>query len=295
MNLSLRPILTAVLGCLAVAACASAVLAASSTFDTGTDGWKVVGLGSGYPLPAYGGVDPSWNESGGNPGGAVFAGDQYAETFFSAPTEFLGNQSARLGNTLGYDLLISYTDNAAYPAVILAGTDRGLYYVGPIPVLNDWYRFTVPLTATQWKLNNWKGPAATESDMQAVLADLKGLYVNAEWHTGADATYLDNFTMAFVPGDADTNDRVDIFDVAIVQTKYGTTSGAAWADGNFDGNGTVDIFDVAMMQVNYGYGVASSPSPVPEPSTLVLGGLGAMLLLAWRNHRLTRSHRRRRI
>ncbi len=77
-----------------------------------------------------------------------------------------------------------------------------------------------------------------------------------------------------VAGDADKNGRVDIFDVAVLQTKYGITSGATWADGDFDGNGTVDIFDVAPMQVNYGYGVAASPAPVPEPSTLVLAAAG---------------------
>jgi hypothetical protein len=289
MNLSLRPILTAVLGCVAIAACASTVLAASSTFDTGTDGWKVVGLGSGYPLPAYGGIDPTWYAASDSHGGTLFVDDQYSETFFSAPAAFLGDQSSLAGHALGYELWIKYTDDVAYPAVVLAGTDRGLYYVAPSPPLNTWYRAVVPLTASKWKLNSWTGPAATDGDMQAVLANLQGLYINAEWHTGEDAAYLDNVHMAYEPGDADTNDRVDIFDVAIVQTKYGTTSGAAWADGDFDGNGTVDIFDVALMQVNYGYGVASSPSPVPEPSTLVLAGLGVLgMAVGWgRRRRMT--------
>jgi hypothetical protein len=76
------------------------------------------------------------------------------------------------------------------------------------------------------------------------------------------------------------NGKVDIFDVAVLQTKYGMTSGATWADGDFDGNGAVDIFDVAAMQVNYGYGVASAPTPVPEPSTLVLGVVGLAALFA---------------
>jgi formylglycine-generating enzyme len=85
-----------------------------------------------------------------------------------------------------------------------------------------------------------------------------------------------------VAGDADLDGDVDIFDVAIIQRHYGTTSGAEWTDGNFDGNGTVDIFDVALTQVNYGYGVASSPAPVPEPSTLVLGVLGVPgIMIGW--------------
>ncbi|MHB1035657.1 MAG: SdrD B-like domain-containing protein [Pirellulales bacterium] len=68
----------------------------------------------------------------------------------------------------------------------------------------------------------------------------------------------------WIAGDADLDGDVDIFDVAVLQTKYGITTGAAWADGDFDGNGTVDIFDVALMQVNYGTGVAPAPAAAPE-------------------------------
>ncbi|MHB1037534.1 MAG: dockerin type I domain-containing protein [Pirellulales bacterium] len=84
------------------------------------------------------------------------------------------------------------------------------------------------------------------------------------------------------PGDVDKNGRVDIFDVAVLQRHYGMTSGATWAKGDFDGNGTVDIQDVAMMQVNYGHGVASSPTPVPEPSSLVLAAMGVLgIVIGW--------------
>ncbi len=85
-------------------------------------------------------------------------------------------------------------------------------------------------------------------------------------------------------GDVDKNGRVDIFDVAVVQTNYGKTSGATWAQGDFNADGAVNIFDVAMMQVNYGTGVAAAPSAVPEPSTLVLASAGAVLalVLRWR-------------
>ncbi|MHB1034793.1 MAG: choice-of-anchor D domain-containing protein [Pirellulales bacterium] len=69
-------------------------------------------------------------------------------------------------------------------------------------------------------------------------------------------------------GDANGDGRVDIFDVAVLQTKYGMASGATWADGDFDGNGTVDVFDVALMQVNYGEGVANAPAAAPTAEAL---------------------------
>ncbi|MHB1034959.1 MAG: PEP-CTERM sorting domain-containing protein [Pirellulales bacterium] len=84
-------------------------------------------------------------------------------------------------------------------------------------------------------------------------------------------------------GDVDTDGDVDIFDVAVLQVKYGMTSGAIWADGDFDGNGTVDIFDVALLQPNYGIGVGTgSITAVPEPSSLALAVFGLGALLAWR-------------
>jgi hypothetical protein len=81
--------------------------------------------------------------------------------------------------------------------------------------------------------------------------------------------------IACVAGDVDLDADVDIFDVAVVQTKYGVAGGAHWTDGDFDGNGSVDVFDVALMQAAYGTGVfGSTAAPVPEPSTGVMMFLG---------------------
>ncbi|MHB1037530.1 MAG: alkaline phosphatase family protein [Pirellulales bacterium] len=106
-------------------------------------------------------------------------------------------------------------------------------------------------------------------DIGVTALDHMGLAIEG---LGLDGKVLD--LPLFEDGDVDKNGRVDIFDVAVVQTKYGMTSGATWADGDFDGNGTVDIFDVGLMQVNYGHGVGTSPMSVPEPSALVLAALG---------------------
>jgi hypothetical protein len=168
------------------------VRGASTSFDAGSEGWEIVGLDGGYPLPAYGGTTPAWLPAAGNPDGTIYTDDQYAETFFSAPAEFLGSQPWLLGTELSYDIKISFSDNAAYPAVVLEGSDRGLYYVLPSPPLDTWCHVTVPFTFGNWTLNSWTGAFATESDLQAVLLDIKGLYINAEWRTGPDATFLDN-------------------------------------------------------------------------------------------------------
>ncbi|MHB1036785.1 MAG: PEP-CTERM sorting domain-containing protein [Pirellulales bacterium] len=139
---------------------------------------------------------------------------------------------------------------------------------------NAAYSSSRPLSPSLWIAND---AGFFDLDVSVSAGDTIdfAVYGGYAWgNTPLEATIT--VSPALTPGDVDMNGQVDIFDVAVLQTKYGMTSGATWADGDFDDNGTVDIFDVAAMQVNYGYGVASAPAPVPEPSTLVLGVLGAI-------------------
>ncbi len=97
-------------------------------------------------------------------------------------------------------------------------------------------------------------------------------------------------------GDMDLDSDVDIFDVAALQTKFGTATGATWKDGDFTNDGKVDIFDVTAMQANYGSGVSGPGgaavaaasgggiSAVPEPSSLVLAAAGLAGLLGLELH-----------
>lgn len=96
---------------------------AVSNFDSGNDGWRVVGLGfPGGDLTAS--VESTgalgWDSGFGNPSsGSVRVSDVYPETWIAAPNSFLGNQSARYGETLTFDMFIRYSDSAPYGAVAL--------------------------------------------------------------------------------------------------------------------------------------------------------------------------------
>ncbi|MHB1037644.1 MAG: Ig-like domain-containing protein [Pirellulales bacterium] len=73
-------------------------------------------------------------------------------------------------------------------------------------------------------------------------------YPSGNGAAGGDFVFL----FRVLPGDANQDGAVDIFDVAKLQVNYGQDHGMMPADGDFDGNGTVDIFDVALLQVAYG-------------------------------------------
>ena len=81
------------------------------------------------------------------------------------------------------------------------------------------------------------------------------------------------------PGDANGDRQVDINDLTIVLANYNQT-GMTWSQGEFTGDGTVDINDLTIVLANYNYGVtAAGLAAVPEPSALVLIGLGIISLV----------------
>jgi hypothetical protein len=88
------------------------------------------------------------------------------------------------------------------------------------------------------------------------------------------------------PGDANRDGIVNIADLSIVLTNFDKT-GMTWSQGDFDGSGTVDIADLGNLLTNFDKtlsSAASGLSPIPEPSSFVLAGIGAigLIVCAWR-------------
>jgi hypothetical protein len=111
--------------------------------------------------------------------------------------------------------------------------------------------------------------------------------------SGNDNWFVDNVQIQEIQshllGDANGDGTVDINDLTIVLTNYGKT-GMTWSQGAMDGDptGTVDINDLTVVLANYDKTSGTGLAAVPEPSSAILFGLGAVGLFALVRRRRTR-------
>lgn len=185
-----------VLSVIAAVVAATSSHAATSHFSTDSEGWIAAGDSEG-PLV--------WVASGGNPGGHVLIDDLTTGgvTYFVAPPKFLGDRSVALGSNLSFDLQQVYTGTPSQfdsADVLLYGAGLTLAYDTAVnPANGAWTSYAVPLTAAGWRLNSLAGAAASDVQFAAVLSDLTGLRIRAEYRTGPDIGKLDNVSLVPEP------------------------------------------------------------------------------------------------
>lgn len=97
---------------------------------------------------------------------------------------------------------------------------------------------------------------------------------------------VDRFRLGFdlpddaIPGDADLNRTVAIRDLSILATFFGKSSAATWLEGDFNGDQAVTITDLSILATNFGRSnvPAGGSAAIPEPTTLAIGSVAALLL-----------------
>ncbi|WP_435021346.1 laminin B domain-containing protein [Tundrisphaera sp. TA3] len=168
---------------------AAAAFIASSTFDTGDDGWTLAGDSTS--------AVPTYVATGGNPGGFLRGFDETVggTWYWDAPGKFLGDISAAYGQALTFDLR-QRGDGTLFdePDIILRNGALRLVYdttVNPRP--NIWTTYSVLLTESSgWRIGTLDGAIATRSQFLAVLSGVDRLRIRGEFIDGPDSGDLDN-------------------------------------------------------------------------------------------------------
>ncbi len=123
----------------------------------------------------------------------------------------------------------------------------------------------------------------TLEDATAINASgwIVGYGVNAQGAT--DGFLLEpGATVIHKPGDVNGDGRVDVNDLTIVLTNFGST-GNSWSQGDMDSDptGKVDVNDLTIVLANFGATYSSSlPTAVPEPSSFLMLAIAALLPMA---------------
>jgi hypothetical protein len=98
---------------------------------------------------------------------------------------------------------------------------------------------------------------------------------------------ISSVTNVLLPGDANGDGTVNGTDLNTVLSSYNLT-GMTWSQGDFNGDGTVNGSDLNIVLSNYNQS-AGATAAVPEPSTLVLLGMGAVVLVGYSCRRRKRT------
>ena len=160
-------------------------------FAASDDGWRITADGQDAMWIATGGKTNGYLQASDRPSGDVW--------FFKTPVEFSGDYSSFSGGSLNYSLfqtsLSSQFDDV--DAKLIAGDGRVLVVDLPAdtqPGL-DWTDYTIALDDT----GNWFDPdtgiAATNAEIDAVLADLDSIEIRGEYRSGSDTAGLDDFAL----------------------------------------------------------------------------------------------------
>lgn len=190
------------LGLLFAVACFSpfAVGSIVSTFDTDADGWYLTDVNPATFLPS-GVFAATWGAGFGNGGGGLLTADVSNWTWAANTTKFGGDLSAYSGGEVSYDIFIDPgRDSTPYPLLAIAGVGQVIYTQGIAPDPGSWTTKSHTLAPGDWiYFNGSTNTPATQGEIDSVLANVVGVFIDVDVLSGLDAHRLDNVSVVPEP------------------------------------------------------------------------------------------------
>jgi len=166
-------------------------LLAKSTFDEGSEGWKVVGDVRGSS------EKPNHHKNGGanKDGGYISIEDDVlgGTMYWRAPKEFLSKMASAYGGRFYFSLRQHSAMERPYDAddMILEGGGVTLVYDHGFIPDGSWTSYEAAFTEEGW-INKATGAPATAEELDAVLRSLSVFAIRAEYEAGEDVDDLDD-------------------------------------------------------------------------------------------------------
>ena len=175
----------------------------SSTFNTTDEGWRVVNNNAANPATP---VSPTFNPTGGNPGGHISVTDAAADPTATtnglyyqlvAPASWRTNLVSNYGGTLSLDFSES---GGTFGPLVYIHRSADHYLVGGFAAKSGWGRHTAPLTETAgWGLVEPSHPEyavdPTRAEFEYVLSSVSSIKIEGDSVGGTgDIGRFDNIT-----------------------------------------------------------------------------------------------------
>ena len=155
-----------------------------SNFDTGAEGWQLVGDASGKPWAEYG-------------SGYIYGRDaaQGGLWYFQAPDKFLGNMLGAYGEAFSFDFNHSGSGRylGASSFVTIWGAGTSMVMAGPVPPKSTWSHYSFDLEEGAGWLT--AGVETSEDVMKQILSDITQIRIRGEYIYSTDTGYLDNVSL----------------------------------------------------------------------------------------------------
>ncbi|HBO45397.1 MAG TPA: hypothetical protein DD670_15990 [Planctomycetaceae bacterium] len=131
-------------------------------------------------------------------------------------------------------------------------------------------------------LSFWAG-SAPSGDFGGLLGVAFNTFNSARSYVIDNVSLIDIDPVEMIPGDTNGDNRVDEEDAKVLAANWGAP-GAGPANGDFNGDGLVNALDASILAAQWTGSLheTAGGTPVPEPSTIVLCVMAALVCLGGR-------------